>query len=56
MAKAVSPVRATLLPPTYRKQMVGVMTRRALREIRCGETQSYGELARRTVTDGRLET
>ncbi len=32
--KASKPVRATLLPPTYRKQMVGVMTRRALREIR----------------------
>jgi 4-hydroxybenzoyl-CoA reductase subunit beta len=36
MTAAVSPVRATLLPPTYRKQMVGVMTRRALREIRDG--------------------
>jgi 4-hydroxybenzoyl-CoA reductase subunit beta len=36
MTAAVSPVRATLLPPAYRKQMVGVMTRRALREIRDG--------------------
>jgi len=36
MTTAVGPVRATLLPPTYRKQMVGVMTRRALREIRDG--------------------
>jgi len=36
MTSAVSPVRATLLPPTYRKQMIGVMTRRALREIREG--------------------
>jgi CO/xanthine dehydrogenase FAD-binding subunit len=36
MTAAVTPVRATLLPPTYRKQMVGVMTRRALREIRDG--------------------
>ncbi len=36
MTGAVSPVRATLLPPTYRKQMIGVMTRRALREIRDG--------------------
>ncbi len=36
MTDAVSPVRATLLPPAYRKQMVGVMTRRALREIRDG--------------------
>jgi 4-hydroxybenzoyl-CoA reductase subunit beta len=36
MIAAVAPVRATLLPPTYRKQMVGVMTRRALREIRDG--------------------
>jgi 4-hydroxybenzoyl-CoA reductase subunit beta len=34
MTAAVSPVRATWLPPSYRKQMVGVMTRRALREIR----------------------
>ncbi len=34
MTRAVSPVRATLLPPSYRKQMVGVMTARALREIR----------------------
>jgi 4-hydroxybenzoyl-CoA reductase subunit beta len=31
---AVQPVRATWLPPTYRKQMCGVMTRRALREAR----------------------
>lgn len=31
---ATKPVRATLLPPGYRKKMVGVMTRRALREIR----------------------
>jgi 4-hydroxybenzoyl-CoA reductase subunit beta len=31
---AVQPVRATWLPPSYRKQMCGVMTRRALREIR----------------------
>jgi 4-hydroxybenzoyl-CoA reductase subunit beta len=36
MTAAASPVRATLLPPAYRKQMVGVMTRRALREIRDG--------------------
>lgn len=36
MTSAVSPVRATLLPPTYRKQMIAVMTRRALREIRDG--------------------
>jgi 4-hydroxybenzoyl-CoA reductase subunit beta len=36
MTAATSPVRATLLPPAYRKQMVGVMTRRALREIRDG--------------------
>ena len=36
MTAAVTPVRATLLPPTYRKQMIGVMTRRALREIRDG--------------------
>jgi 4-hydroxybenzoyl-CoA reductase subunit beta len=36
MTAAVSPVRATLLPPAYRKQMIGVMTRRALREIREG--------------------
>ena len=34
MVKAVTPVRATLLPPSYRKQMVGVMTRRALRTVR----------------------
>jgi 4-hydroxybenzoyl-CoA reductase subunit beta len=33
---AVSPVRATWLPPSYRKQMAGVMTRRALRAIRDG--------------------
>ena len=36
MTSAVSPVRATLLPPTYRKSMIAVMTRRALREIRDG--------------------
>jgi 4-hydroxybenzoyl-CoA reductase subunit beta len=36
VAGAVSPVRATLLPPAYRKQMTGVMARRALREIRDG--------------------
>jgi 4-hydroxybenzoyl-CoA reductase subunit beta len=36
MTSAVGPVRATLLPPAYRKQMVGVMTRRALAEIRDG--------------------
>ena len=34
MTRAAKPVRATLLPPAYRKQMVGVMTARALREIR----------------------
>jgi len=34
MKKASKPVKATLLPPGYRKQMVGVMTARALREIR----------------------
>ena len=33
MTAAVQPVRATLLPPAYRKQMVGAMTRRALAEI-----------------------
>lgn len=37
MFKASRPVRATLLPPGYRKQMVRVMTSRALREIR-GDT------------------
>jgi len=37
MTRAAKPVRATLLPPAYRKQMVGVMTARALREIR-GDT------------------
>ena len=42
MTAAVSPVRATLLPPTYRKQMVGVMTRRALREIRDGAAVAVG--------------
>jgi 4-hydroxybenzoyl-CoA reductase subunit beta len=36
VAAAVAPVRATWLPPSYRKQMAGVMTRRALREIRDG--------------------
>lgn len=36
VAAAVSPVRATWLPPSYRKQMAGVMARRALREIREG--------------------
>ncbi len=35
---ALQPVRATWLPPSYRKQMCGVMTRRALREIRDGVT------------------
>jgi 4-hydroxybenzoyl-CoA reductase subunit beta len=40
MTSAVSPVRATLLPPAYRKQMIGVMTRRALREIRDGAAVS----------------
>ena len=34
MFKASKPVRATLLPPGYRKQMVRVMTARAMREIR----------------------
>ena len=34
MVRESKPVRATLLPPGYRKQMVGVMTARALREIR----------------------
>ncbi len=34
MVRAVKPVRATLLPPSYRKQMVGVMTKRALRTVR----------------------
>ncbi len=34
MRKAAKPVKATLLPPGYRKAMVGVMTARALREIR----------------------
>ncbi len=34
MTAAVSPVRTTLLPPSYRKQMIAVMTRRALRDIR----------------------
>ncbi len=34
MFKASRPVRATLLPPGYRKHMVRVMTTRALREIR----------------------
>ncbi len=34
MTKASKPVKATLLPPAYRRQMVGVMTRRALCEIR----------------------
>jgi len=33
---AVQPVRATWLPPAYRKQMAGVMARRALRAIRDG--------------------
>lgn len=33
---AVQPVRATWLPPSYRKQMAGVMAKRALREIRDG--------------------
>lgn len=33
---AVQPVKATWLPPGYRRQMCGVMTRRALREIRDG--------------------
>lgn len=37
MVRAVKPVRATLLPPSYRKQMIGVMTRRALRTIRGDE-------------------
>ena len=36
VAAAVSPVRATWLLPSYRKQMAGVMARRALREIRDG--------------------
>lgn len=36
VAAAVQPVRATWLPPAYRKQMAGVMARRALREIRDG--------------------
>lgn len=36
VANAVQPVRATWLPPSYRKQMAGVMARRALREIRDG--------------------
>ena len=31
---ACQPVRATWLPPTYRKQMCGVMTRRALKDVR----------------------
>lgn len=33
-AKATKPVKATLLPPGYRRQMVTVMTRRALKVIR----------------------
>ncbi|MCG3133058.1 MAG: 4-hydroxybenzoyl-CoA reductase subunit beta [Planctomycetes bacterium] len=33
---AVQPVRATWLPPSYRKQMAGVMAKRALREIAAG--------------------
>lgn len=33
-AKATRPVKATLLPPGYRRQMVTVMTRRALKSIR----------------------
>jgi len=37
MFKASKPVRATLLPPGYRKQMVRVMTARAMREIRGDE-------------------
>jgi 4-hydroxybenzoyl-CoA reductase subunit beta len=37
VAAAVQPVRATLLPPAYRKQMAGVMARRALRTIRDAE-------------------
>jgi 4-hydroxybenzoyl-CoA reductase subunit beta len=36
VAAAVSPVRATWLPPSYRKPMAGVLARRALREIRDG--------------------
>ncbi len=37
VTKAVKPVRATLLPPAYRKQMAGVMAARAMREIRGDE-------------------
>lgn len=42
MVRAVKPVRATLLPPAYRKQMVGVMTRRCLREIRGDQVVRVG--------------
>ena len=42
---AVSPVRATWLPPSYRKQMAGVMTRRALREIRGDASVARGGAA-----------
>lgn len=36
VSAATKPVRATLLPPIYRRQMVTVMTRRALKAIRDG--------------------
>jgi 4-hydroxybenzoyl-CoA reductase subunit beta len=39
------PVRATLLPPSYRRAMVGVMTKRALREIRGDRAAAGGSEA-----------